>query len=94
MSDLQLSPQMISEIESVIIQQDQQAQDPGIMMQYLAAVIGYRLGQMDMGGDDKEEFLGQLCGFVKHVFDDVEGQNSAPPPPAEDAFGIWTPDAS
>ena len=62
MSDIQLSPELFQRIQQAIIEQEPEAQqDSGVMMQYLAALMGYILGsQQGMPSRTKEEFMEEL----------------------------------
>lgn len=93
MADIQLSPQLFQDIEAAVKRQSADA-DPGVTMQYLAAVIGYMLAsQQGMAEADRKAYLEDLCGFVNHVYEDVQQrqQPRAAAPPSGDAFGIWEP---
>ena len=93
MADIQLSPQLFQDIEAAVKRQSPDA-DPGITMQYLAAVIGYMLAnQRGMAEADRKAYLEDLCGFANHVHEDVQQrqQPSAPVAPSGEAFGIWEP---
>lgn len=93
MADIQLSSQLFEDIEAAVKRQSAEA-DPGVTMQYLAAVIGFMLAnQRGMPDADRQAYLDDLCGFAKHVYDDVQKQQQprAAAPPAGQAFGIWEP---
>ncbi|MDZ7829627.1 MAG: hypothetical protein U5K33_09135 [Halofilum sp. (in: g-proteobacteria)] len=102
--ELQLSIDMVRDIQARLKENDERAADPGVSAQYLAAVIGFLLGQIKADTDDKKEFLRQLTDFAAGVIDDVEAQQemqSAQPGGGaaaggshddEPASGIWTPD--
>jgi len=96
MSELQLSAQLVSDLQDVISKHDENATDPGVTSQYLAAVIGFLLGQQEMPDEQKSEIIENLGAFMQHVADDVGKQSKAakaapPPPPPQEAFGIWKP---
>lgn len=96
MSELQLSAKLVSDLQAVISQHDENATDPGVTSQYLAAVVGFLLGQQEMPAQQKSEIIENLAAFMQHVADDVEKQSqqaksAPPPPPPQDAFGIWKP---
>lgn len=96
MSELQLSAQLVSQVQDVVIQHDEAAQDPGVASQYLCALVGFLLGQQDMPSERKTELQEQLSAFMLHVMQDVDKQRQqakpAPPPVSpQDAFGIWKP---
>ena len=92
MSQLKLSPQLVSQMHQFLIQHDENAQDPGVASQYMCAVVGCLLGKQEMPESQKEEILEQLFAFTRHVAQDIAQQMQAPPPPAE--VGIWKPGMS
>lgn len=96
MSELKLSHQLVNELSAVVKTHDNKADDPGVISQYLCAVVGFLLGQQDMPGEQKTKLVDELGAFMQHVVDDVSKQqqapSAAPPPPTpQDAFGIWKP---
>lgn len=88
MADLKLSQKLIDDIQKVIVDTDEEAQNPAVSLQYLAAVTGFVLGSQEMPKSQKDEFLDQLNAFSKHVLDDVCKPTA---PPAVNAFGTWKP---
>ncbi len=95
MSELQLSAQLVKDVQAVLVQHDESAADPGLTSQYLCAIVGFLLGQQAIPADQKNEIMENLGDFIKYVANDVEKQQAqqAPPPspPAQEAFGIWRP---
>ncbi len=92
MADIQLSSQLFHDIQAAI-----ETQHPGadelVIMQYLAAVMGYLAGSQESATSpgDRDELMNQLCDFARHVQLDVSNSRQRPAEPAE-AFGIWEPD--
>lgn len=87
MSDeIKLSKQLIDDLRSVMVTNDSQAEEDLIFAQYLAASMGYLLGEQQMPQQQKEEILQQLFQFTSHV---VEQQST--PQPAPDSLGHWKP---
>lgn len=95
MSELQLSATLVQQIQDVITKHDESASDPGVTSQYLAAIIGFLLGQQSISEQQKTDIIDNLSAFMKHVADDVAKQSQQqappPPPPPQEAFGIWKP---
>ncbi|HQU15961.1 MAG: hypothetical protein B7Z66_07815 [Chromatiales bacterium 21-64-14] len=91
MSQLQLSDQLISAVQETLAAHDSNAREPGVAIQYLAAIIGYRVGKLDMPAAGKEDVLEQLAAFSRHVMQDIcsAEERAQPQPPGPDAFGIW-----
>lgn len=94
MSEMKLSQELIASLQQTVAAHDKSAEDTGVMLQYLAAVIGFHMGHANMADDQKNEFSEQLFAFAKHVQQDIEGQQkkAAPAPAPEEAFGIWRPE--
>ena len=92
MADIQLSSQLFQDIQQAVQRQDPEA-DPGVVMQYLAAVMGYMLGnQRGMPAADRDAFMDELCGFARHVYQDLtQRQQQQTQRPAGQAFGYWVP---
>ncbi len=88
---IQLSSDMIGEIREALVKHDTQAQDDMIFMQYMAAIAAFVLAQQTNPAMDKQAVLNDIGQFMAHVVKQVEA-DMAPPQPAEEAFGIWTPD--
>ena len=91
MADIQLSSQLFQEIQQAVQRQDPQA-DQGVVMQYLAAVMGYMLGsQRGMPAAERDALMDELCAFARHVYGDVAKQQPQTQRPAGQAFGYWEP---
>ena len=92
MADIQLSSQLFQDIQQAVQRQDPQA-DQAVVMQYLAAVMGYMLGsQQDMPAEDRDALMDELCGFARHVYGDLaQRQPQRTQRPAGQAFGYWIP---
>lgn len=98
--ELQLSVEMVRDIQERLKQSDERCADPGVAAQYMAAISGFLLGNINAETDKKKEFLRQLQEFAASVVDDVEAQNqmqqAQPAATATDAgtgekSGIWQP---
>lgn len=92
MADIQLSSQLFQDIQQAVQRQDPEA-DQGIVMQYLAAVMGYMLGsQRDMPPAEADAYFEELCGFARHVYDDLaQRQQQQQQVASGQAFGYWNP---
>ena len=92
MSEIQLSSQLFQDIQQAVERQQPNA-DQGMVMQYLAAVMGYFLGnQQDLSDQQRSDYMDELCGFARYVADDVGAQNAQrQQQAAANAFGYWDP---
>ena len=89
MSEIQLSGQLLQDVQQAVLRHRPDA-DPGEIMQHLAAVLGYLLAQQrGLSDEDRRGYLDELCAFARHVVDDaLERQRRQL---AVKAFGYWTP---
>ena len=90
MSGIQLSNELVTDLQEVMLKHDPSTKDEMLFMQYLSAVTGFVLAHQSDPGLNKEEFISDLAGFTGQVVAQVT-QDNKPQPPAEDAFGVWKP---
>ena len=91
MSSIQLSEELLVDIQKTLIKHDAGAQDMGVAVQYLAATTGLLLANFSSyNSEQKKDLLQQLFGFAEHVMTDNAAEK-ATAPPNDDAFGIWKP---
>jgi len=93
MSDdsLQLSPTLLKDLLAVLQNNDPRAQEPPVAVQYLAAVTGYLVAQIDEPRAERQECLRQLAQFTLSVFEDVAEHAERPSVPAQPDSGVWRP---
>jgi len=91
MSTIQLSDDLITEIQEILQNNDPACQDAGIGIQYIAAIMGFMLSQFPGDEQQKKEILNQLFGFANHVLTE-NAPKQEPANSGQDAFGIWKPD--
>lgn len=95
MEPINLSRDLVQSLMRVLHEHDAQCQDTLVSAQYLAAVVGLLVGNINREPSEKEEILREINSFSQHVLGDVMSQaQQRPAPPAADpskAFGIWKP---
>lgn len=93
MSTIQLSEELLSNIQSVLEQNDPQAGDAGIAVQYLAALTGVLAAQFPGDAERKRQVLRQLLEFTDRVFEDsLEDEPAVTSDnPYGPGFGVWRP---
>ncbi|MDH3609494.1 MAG: hypothetical protein OEQ24_09675 [Gammaproteobacteria bacterium] len=91
MDQLKLSRELIEKIEKVLVEEDQRAKNPLLAGQYLAAIIGFIVGNHDLPSGEKNEIMNELNAFAKYVYDDITKQRQQTMQPVGEAFGIWKP---
>ena len=91
MSGIQLSSELVSKLQAIVVEHDAEANNDMLFMQYLSAVTGFVMAHQTQPGLDKQEFISDLAGFMGQVVRQVEADNK-PSAPQEDAFGVWKPE--
>ncbi len=91
MDQLKLSRELIEKIEKVLVEEDERAKNPLLAGQYLAAIIGFIVGNHDLPSGEKNEIMNELNAFAKYVYDDITKQRQQTMQPVGEAFGIWKP---
>jgi len=86
---LQLSQQLIEDIQAAITKHDANANDDMVAVQYMAASIGFLLGHQDMQPAQYKGVMEQLNAIIEHIIQQVRPQPAQPP--QQEAFGIWRP---
>ncbi len=92
MSDdtLQLSGELIQKVQDLLVETDPKAEQPIVAVQYLSAITGFMVAQMQEPVNERKQYLKQLAEFTESVFTDVESRKQSAPPPQE-ASGVWRP---
>lgn len=93
MSTIQLSDELLSDIQSALEKNDPQAGDAGIAVQYLAALTGMLAAQFPGDTQRKRQIMRQLMEFSGRVFEDSleDEDTSASDNPYGPGFGVWRP---
>ncbi len=92
MADIELSSELFQDIQQAVQRQHPDA-DQTVVAQYLAAVMGYlTAGRLDLPSAKRDALMEELCGFARHVYDDVvRHQQQQVRRPTGQAFGYWVP---
>jgi hypothetical protein len=90
MSGIQLSPELVDNLKSVLVNHDPATENDQLFIQYLSAVTGFVLAHQTQPGLDKRAFLDDVHTFAGQVLAQVESDMQ--PPQQEEAFGIWKPE--
>ena len=87
--ELKLTQELIQDLQETLLKHDANASDDMVAVQYMAASIGFLIGQLNMSPAQENEILDQLTAIEKHIISQVRPQPMTPP--QQDAFGIWRP---
>ena len=97
MSSIQLSEELIIDVQKTLVKHDEKALEMGVAVQYLSAITGLLLANFKNHNlEQKRELLHQLFDFTDNVMTDNINQQEQAAEPAQpvnnDAFGIWKPE--
>ncbi|NVK29771.1 MAG: hypothetical protein HWE20_02120 [Gammaproteobacteria bacterium] len=86
MSTIDFNADLARQIHKLLAEHDERASDAGVAAHYLAATLGFWVGQLDENNADRGERLEQLFKMAVHVIHDVDQfkQNN-------DGVGTWKP---
>jgi len=90
MSGIQLSPELVDNLKSVMAKHDPETENDLLFIQYLSAVGGFVLAHQGQPGLDKKAFLDDVRTFTGQVLAQIEEDMQTPQ--QEEAFGIWKPE--
>ena len=90
MSGIQLSPELVDDLKSVLVKHDPETENDLLLIQYLSAVSGFVLAHQEQLGLDKKSFLDDVHTFTGQVLAQVESDMQ--PPQQKEAFGVWKPE--
>ena len=93
MSSIQLSEELMIDMQKTLIQHDQNAQDMGVAIQYLSAMTGLLLANFkSYDTQQKKDLLQKLFGFSESVMiDHLDQEQEQAATQNNDAFGVWKP---
>ena len=91
MDQLRLSKELVNKIQQVLVDEDERTKNPLLASQYLAAVIGFIVGNCDLPEGEKNEVMNELNAFSKYVYNDISEKKQVAVSPKGEAFGIWKP---
>lgn len=99
MGDIQLTPDLLDDLQGVVEKHDAQAKENQVVtIQYLAAVIGLMTARFPTNTAEKEDILDQLHGLMRHVLSEQAeaggGEPQVPEGRTEEtgpATGVWRP---
>ena len=91
MTEIFLKPELIKNLQKVLVDYEPANQDPILAAQYLSAVVGSIVASSSMPDDQKKEILKQILDFISYVYDQQTQTPQQPEQTSDDAFGVWKP---
>lgn len=97
MTEIVLKPELLKELQKVLVEYEPKNEDPILASQYLSAVVGSIVATAEIPKADRDDILKQLIEFTQYVYDQ-QSNNSQQDSSAsankagEDAYGKWKPE--
>ena len=96
MTEIVLKPELLKNLQKVLVDYEPKNEDPILASQYLSAVVGSIVATAEIPKKDRDDILKQLIDFTQYVYDqqtetlsnETEGSTSS----TDEAYGVWKPE--
>ena len=96
MTEIVLKPELLKNLQKVLVDYEPKNEDPILASQYLSAVVGSIVATAEIPKKDRDDILKQLIDFTQYVYDqqtetlsnESEGSTSS----TDEAYGVWKPE--
>jgi hypothetical protein len=96
MTEIVLKPELLKNLQKVLVEYEQKNEDPILASQYLSAVVGSIVATAEIPKKDRDDILKQLMDFTQYVYDQqtssLEQESQSNGPASDDAYGVWKPE--
>jgi|TARA_B100000959_G_scaffold109940_1_gene115994 cytochrome oxidase Cu insertion factor (SCO1/SenC/PrrC family) len=92
MTEIVLKPELIKELQKVLVDYEPANEDPILAAQYLSAVVGSIIATSNLPKEQQDEILNQILDFIRYVYkQQIQDIPNQQPDNKQEAFGIWKP---
>ena len=96
MTEIVLKPELLKNLQKVLVDYEPKNEDPILASQYLSAVVGSIVATAEIPKKDKDDILKQLIDFTQYVYDQqtetLSEESKDSTSSTEDAYGVWKPE--
>ncbi|MEL0258070.1 MAG: hypothetical protein VW951_03740 [Gammaproteobacteria bacterium] len=96
MTEIVLKPELLKNLQKVLVDYEPKNEDPILASQYLSAVVGSIVATAEIPKKDRDDILKQLIDFTQYVYDQqtetLSEESKDSTPSTEDAYGVWKPE--
>ncbi len=96
MTEIVLKPELLKNLQKVLVDYEPKNEDPILASQYLSAVVGSIVATAEIPKKDRDDILKQLIDFTQYVYDQqtetLADSNKDSISSAEEAYGVWKPE--
>ncbi|MEL0172064.1 MAG: hypothetical protein VW871_00715 [Gammaproteobacteria bacterium] len=96
MTEIVLKPELLKNLQKVLVDYEPKNEDPILASQYLSAVVGSIVATAEIPKKDRDDILKQLIDFTQYVYDQqtetLSEESKDSMSSTDDAYGVWKPE--
>ena len=96
MTEIVLKPELLKNLQKVLVDYEPKNEDPILASQYLSAVVGSIVATAEIPKKDRDDILKQLIDFTQYVYDQqtetLSEESKVSSSSTEEAYGVWKPE--
>ncbi len=96
MTEIVLKPELLKNLQKVLVDYEPKNEDPILASQYLSAVVGSIVATAEIPKKDRDDILKQLIDFTQYVYDQqtetLSEESKDSTSSTDDAYGVWKPE--
>ena len=96
MTEIVLKPELLKNLQKVLVDYEPKNEDPILASQYLSAVVGSIVATAEIPKKDRDDILKQLIDFTQYVYDQqtetLSEESKDTTSSTDEAYGVWKPE--
>ena len=96
MTEIVLKPELLKNLQKVLVDYEPKNEDPILASQYLSAVVGSIVATAEIPKKDRDDILKQLIDFTQYVYDQqtesLAKESKDSMSSTDEAYGVWKPE--
>ncbi|MEK9907092.1 MAG: hypothetical protein VW540_04850 [Gammaproteobacteria bacterium] len=96
MTEIVLKPELLKNLQKVLVDYEPKNEDPILASQYLSAVVGSIVATAEIPKKDRDDILKQLIDFTQYVYDQqtetLSKESEDSTSSTDEAYGVWKPE--
>ena len=96
MTEIVLKPELLKNLQKVLVDYEPKNEDPILASQYLSAVVGSIVATAEIPKKDRDDILKQLIDFTQYVYDQqtesLAEESKDSMSSTDEAYGVWKPE--
>ena len=96
MTEIVLKPELLKNLQKVLVDYEPKNEDPILASQYLSAVVGSIVATAEIPKKDRDDILKQLIDFTQYVYnqqtESLAEESKDAMSSTDEAYGVWKPE--